>query len=115
VPHATSTAAGWLVAGVVAGVVFGGAGAWWRAAAAPRSTMAVALMAGVLVSEGLLRAVRFPWQGSSGVIMGAVGLVVVVVLGRSWRQRLTVVGLLLVVVPLGLLGIELVNRLFAAW
>ena len=115
VPHATSTAVGWLLAGVVAGVVFGIAGAWWRASGSPRSTAGLAVLAGVLVSEGLVRAVRFPWQGSSGVIMAAVGLLVVVVLGRSWRERAVVAGLLAVVVPLGLLGIEVVDRLFAAF
>jgi hypothetical protein len=47
--------------------------------------------------------------------MALVGAVVVVVLGRSWQQRGAVAGLLLVVVPLGLLGTEVVDRLLAAW
>ncbi|MGY2066574.1 DUF6518 family protein [Blastococcus sp. SYSU DS0619] len=115
VPHATSTAVGWLAAGVVAGMVFGIAGAWWRAGEGWRGSVAVALLAGVLVSEGLMRAVRFPWQGSSGVIMAAVGVVVALLLGRSWRQRLAALALLAVVVPLGLLGTEIVDRVFAAW
>ncbi|TYP90393.1 DUF6518 family protein [Blastococcus xanthinilyticus] len=115
VPHATSTAVGWLVAGVVAGVVFGVAGAWWRTGDARRGTLSVALLAGVLVSEGLVRAVRFPWQGSSGVIMAAAGVVIALLLGRSWRQRAAVLGLLVVIVPLGLLGMELVDRAFAAF
>lgn len=115
VPHSPSAAITWLAAGVVAGVVFAGAGAWWRAGEPRRAPVGVALLAGVLVSEGLVRAVRFPWQGASGVIMAVVGLVVAVVLARSWRQRLTVAGSLAVVVPLGLLGIEVVDRLLAAW
>jgi hypothetical protein len=115
VPHATATAVGWALAGIVAGIVFGVAGAWWRASGPPRSTAAVAVLAGVLVSEGLVRAVRFPWQGPSGVLMAAVGVALVVVLGRSWRERLVVAGLLVAVVPLGLLGVEIVDRLFAAF
>ncbi|WP_143278434.1 DUF6518 family protein [Blastococcus haudaquaticus] len=115
VPHATSTAIGWALAAVVAGVVFGVAGAWWRGREPRRAVGGAALLAGVLVSEGLFRAVHFPWQGDSGVIMAGVGLVVAAVLGRSWGQRLAVVGLLVLVVPLGLLGIEGVNWLFAAW
>jgi hypothetical protein len=115
VPHATSTATGWLAAGVLAGVVFGIAGAWWRSGEHRRATVGVALLAGVLVSEGLVRAVRFPWQGASGVIMAAVGLALALVLVRSCRQRVTVVGLLIAVVPLGLLGTEVVDRVFAAW
>jgi hypothetical protein len=115
VPHQTSAAITWLVCGIVAGVVFGSAGAWWRSGEPRRATVAVALLAGVLVSEGLLRAVRFPWQGWSGVIMAAVGVLVVVVLGRSWRQRAQVAGALAVVAPLGLLGSELVDRVLGAW
>ncbi|TKJ32624.1 hypothetical protein A6V29_16690 [Blastococcus sp. CCUG 61487] len=114
VPHATSAAVTWSAAGVVAGVVFAVAGAWWRAGEPRRAAAGVALLAGVLVSEGLLRAVRFPWQGSSGVIMAVVGLVVALALARSWRQRLVVAGCLVVVVPLGLLGAEVVDRVLAA-
>ena len=62
-----------------------------------------------------MRAVRFPWQGASGVIMIAAGLLVALALGRSRRQRLAAVGLLVVVVPAGWAGTELVNQLFAAF
>ena len=107
------TVAGWLVAGVVAGVVFGTAGHWWRRGAGRRATAAVALAAGVLMGEGLYRAVQFPWQGSSGAVMTGAGVVLALVLARSWRQRAVVLGLLVAVVPLGWLGTELVNALFA--
>ena len=109
------TLAGWLVAGVLGGAVFGTAGHWWRYGDTRRATVGVALTSGVLVMEGLYRAVSFPWQGSSGVVMTAVGVALALLLGRSWRQRAVVLGLLLAVVPLGWLGLELTNALFSAW
>jgi hypothetical protein len=114
-PVVAATLVGWLGAGVIAGVLFGLAGSWWRASTPRLDTVGIALLSGVLVSEGLVRAVRFPWQGSSGVVMAAAGVLVAVVLGRSWRQRLVVVALLLLVVPLGLAGDALANQLFAAF
>ncbi|WP_222195869.1 DUF6518 family protein [Modestobacter italicus] len=104
----------WLVAGVVAGVVFGTAGRWWRQGSGRRATAGVAVVGGVLVMEGLYRAVRFPWQGSSGVVMVVAGVVLALLLSRSWRQRALVAGLLAAVVPLGWLATELVNAALAA-
>jgi hypothetical protein len=104
----------WLVAGVPAGVVFGTAGQWWRRGAGRSATVAAAVISGVLVMEGSYRAVAFPWQGSSGVVMAVVGVVLALLLGRSWRQRAAVLGLLVAVVPLGWLATELVNAALAA-
>ena len=114
-PVAGVTVAGWLLAGVAAGVVFGVAGQWWRSRDRRRATVGAALVSGVLVAEGLYRAVEFPWQGSSGVVMTVVGVVLGLLLGRSWAQRAAVLGLLVAVVPLAWLGTELVNAAFAAW
>lgn len=104
----------WLLAGVVAGVVFGTAGQWWRRATGWRSTVAVAVAGGVLVTEGVHRAVRFPWQGSSGVVMVVAGALLALLLARSWRQRALVAGLLVAVVPLGWLATELVDAALSA-
>lgn len=112
-PLSPSTVMGWLVAGVVAGIAFGLAGWAWRQGDARWSVAGAALLGGVLVAEGWVRAVRFPWQGSSGVVMIGVGVALVLTLGRTWRQRLAGVGLLAIVVPLGWAGIELVDALFA--
>ncbi|MBB3674891.1 DUF6518 family protein [Modestobacter versicolor] len=109
------TVAGWLVAGVLAGVVFGVAGHWWRAGEPRTAVAGAALMSGAVVGEGLYRAVAFPWQGSSGAVMAAAGVVLAVLLGRTWRQRLTVLGLLAAVVPLAWLGTVVVDAAFATW
>ncbi|MGY1845667.1 DUF6518 family protein [Modestobacter sp. SYSU DS0875] len=103
----------WLVAGVAAGLVFGTAGWWWRSCGPRRAVAGVTLLAGVLVQEGVYRQVHFPWQGASGWVMVAAGLVVAL-LARTARQRLAVLGLLAVVVPAGWAGTELVNALLAA-
>jgi hypothetical protein len=113
-PVRVGTVAGWLVAGVLAGTVFGVAGSWWRTGDRPRAVAGAALVSGVLVAEGLYRAVAFPWQGSAGAVMAAVGVALALVLGRTWRDRLTVLALLVAVVPLGWLGTQLVDAAFAA-
>jgi hypothetical protein len=114
-PVRTGTVVGWLVAGVLAGVVFGVAGSWWRTGDRLRALAGTTLVGGVLVAEGSYRAVAFPWQGSAGAVMAGVGVVLVLLLGRSWRDRLTVLALLLAVVPAGWLGTRLVDLAFTTW
>lgn len=114
-PVVPVTVAGWLLAGVVGGTVFGTAGRWWRAGQPPWALAGAALTSGVVVAEGLYRAVRFPWQGSAGVLMVAVGVALALLLGRSWRQRAVVLGALALVVPLGWLGTVVVDAVFTAW
>jgi hypothetical protein len=89
----------WLVAGVLAGLVFGPAGAAWRAGRWWPATVAVALLGAVFVAEGAhaFRAVNRP----TGAILAVLGLALVLLLARSTRQRL--VGLA-VLVPLAALG-----------
>ncbi|GAA4753133.1 hypothetical protein GCM10023328_40430 [Modestobacter marinus] len=113
-PVRSSVVGIWLVGGVLAGAVFGTAGAWWRRGDVPGATVGAALISGVLVMEGCYRAQAFPWQGASGVVMAVAGAVLALLLGRTWRQRAQVLGLLVLVVPLGWLGVHLVNGAFAA-
>lgn len=101
----------WLGGALVGGAVFGLAGAWWRSDVAWRQVTGLALLGGVLVSEGLVRWQLFPWQGASGAIMCAVGLVCAVALARTPRQRWVVPLALAATVPLGLLGSEAANQI----
>ena len=114
-PVAWSTALGWAVAGVVGGAVFGTAGAWWRGGSTGKAVAGAALLGGVLVGEGLVRAVQFPWQGSSGVVMTSVGVAVVLLLGRTWRQRLLALAATAAVLPLGWAGLLVTEAVFEAW
>jgi hypothetical protein len=109
VPSDAGTLAFWLGGAVVGGVVFGLAGAWWRSDVAWRQVTGLALLGGVLVSEGLVRWQLFPWQGASGAIMCAVGIVGAVALARTPRQRWVVPLVLAGTVPLGLLGTAAAN------
>lgn len=111
-PSSTSVLVFWLVAGVVGGAVFGLAGAWWRSSIAWQQVVGLALLAGALVGEGIVRWVMFPWQGASGPIMCAVGVVVAVALARDRRQRWITPLALVVVVPLALVGNHLSDALF---
>ncbi|MDP9815492.1 hypothetical protein J3R04_001462 [Spirilliplanes yamanashiensis] len=96
----------WMAFAVVAGVVFGVAGVWARAAGWWR-TVGIALPAAVLFAEAALQARRIgdPSYGTdpvwSVVIRGGLGILVVAVVARTNRQR---VASLAVAVPLALLG-----------
>lgn len=111
VPSDARILAFWLGGALVGGAVFGLAGAWWRSDVAWRQVTGVALLGGVLVSEGLMRWQMFPWQGASGAIMCVVGVVCAVVLARSRRQRWVVPLVLAATVPLGLLGTATANNI----
>ncbi|MFC8923821.1 DUF6518 family protein [Cellulosimicrobium sp. NPDC057127] len=111
VPSDARILAFWLGGALVGGAVFGLAGAWWRSDVAWRQVTGVALLGGVLVSEGLMRWQMFPWQGASGAIMCAVGVVCAVALARSPRQRWLVPLALAATVPLGLLGTATANNI----
>jgi len=99
----------WVGGAVVGGVVFGLAGAWWRSPIVWRQVVGLALLAGALVGEGAVRWAMFPWQGASGAVMCAVGVVVAVALARGQRQRWVTPLALVVVVPLALAGNHLSN------
>lgn len=99
----------WLGGAVVGGAVFGLMGAWWRGNVAWQQVIGLAVLTGAFVAEGSIRWVMFPWQGVSGAIMCAVGVVAAVALARAPRQRWVVPLLLVVVVPLGLLGEQVLN------
>ncbi|WP_265520463.1 DUF6518 family protein [Oerskovia flava] len=102
----------WIAGALVGGLVFGVAGSWWRSTESWAQIAGVSLAGGVLVSEGLMRAVAFPWQGASGAIMVAVGIVLTVVIARTARQRWIAPLCLLVAVPLGLSGTWVANSFF---
>ncbi|BCJ38822.1 hypothetical protein Athai_63250 [Actinocatenispora thailandica] len=89
----------WLAAAVLAGLVFGPAGAAWRADRWWPATVAVALLGAVFVAEAgrEFRAGHVP----TGTMLTVLGLALVLLLGRSARQRLVA---LAVLVPIAALG-----------
>ena len=101
----------WMGFAVIAGAVFGGAGI---AARTPGrwQTVALAMPAAVMVAEAALVARRIGdasygteplW---SALINVALGVLITVLIARSWRQRLVA---LLLAVPLGVVGFGLLS------
>lgn len=89
----------WLVAGVLAGLVFGPAGALWRSTRRWPATIGLALLGAVFVAEGIGRFRTFGWP--TALILVAIGLAVTATLGRSTRHRLLGLALLLPFAALG--------------
>jgi hypothetical protein len=77
----------WAAVALVAGPVFGVAGAWWRGPVAWRRIAGLALLGGLFVAEGVLRATTLP-DKPAGWIMVALGLVFPLALGHGGREKL---------------------------
>jgi hypothetical protein len=138
VTSSASTMAVWLFAALVGGPVFGVAGSWWSAGGAVRSTVswwsagggrlrsegrlwqlsrpvvAVALLSGAFLAEGIYFLGQVENKHASGLVEIVLAVLAPMMLARTNRDRLT--GLLLLL-PLGLLGMafyRLLNALLAA-
>lgn len=77
----------WLCFAVVAGPVFGLAGTWWRRGAGRRPIMGAGLLGGVFAMDGLWHLTVLHYL-ATGVAFTAVGVLIPLVLGRTWRERL---------------------------
>ena len=106
----------WLAAAVVAGVVFGTAGAWARSAHVWRGPTGTALAVGVLLAEAWLDLARLAGAGDdaadqrdlvqTALVLLVLAAVAAVLAGRSARQR--VVGAVLAL-PVALAGALVVS------
>lgn len=97
--HAPATILVWILAAAVAGPVFGIAGSSWLAPAARTRQVAIALLASVLVAEGVHGLL---WIDRSGPVWWALlvgGLLAPPVMHRSWWPPLRTYALLLGMVP----------------
>jgi hypothetical protein len=92
----TATTLLWLLFGVLAGTVFGTAGAWSRGTNRWLRTLGLALPGAVLLAEAGVLALRSGRAGAAhragslqtAAIEAALGILLVLLLGRSTRQRL---------------------------
>ena len=77
----------WVVVALVAGPLFGVAGHWWRGERFSRSVAAIALLSGVFFAEGLYYLLRLHYlpQGWGGIV---ISVLIALLLGRSFRERL---------------------------
>jgi hypothetical protein len=97
----------WFVAAVIGGIIFGMAGFLWRHDRAWMHKFGSALIGGVFITEGLFILVH--WQDyshmlSSGIVKVFVGLLLVLVLERSNKQRGASLLAMLPVIVLGGIG-----------
>jgi Family of unknown function (DUF6518) len=84
----TRSVAIWTGTALIGGPVFGIAGRWWRRGSSTERVIALGLLSGVFVAEGLTDVRYLPSVRTAGWVLLVVGLSVPFVLGRSWRERL---------------------------
>jgi uncharacterized protein DUF6518 len=77
----------WAGTALVGGPVFGIAGRWWRREPFPKRVVALGLLSGVFVAEGLTDVRYIPTVRTAGWVLLVVGLMIPLVLGRSQRER----------------------------
>jgi hypothetical protein len=78
----------WTGTALVGGPVFGIAGRWWRREPSAKRAIAIGLLSGVFVAEGLTDVRYVPTVRTAGWVLFAVGLTIPIVLGRSSSERL---------------------------
>ncbi|HCT76558.1 MAG TPA: hypothetical protein DGT23_08210 [Micromonosporaceae bacterium] len=102
-PQALVGPAVWLAVALVAGPIFGIAGAWWRDEQRPiRRIVAVALLGGVFIAEGLYLMITLGYL-AEGTMMLALGILTPA-LQRSGADRWRSLAALVPVTALGLLA-----------
>ena len=86
----------WSVVACVAGPVFGTAGHWWRFDPGfRRRVVAPALLGGVFFAEGLWSLLAIIGDTAAAVVEVVVGVLILLILGRSARERLAVAAVLI--------------------
>ena len=102
----------WTGTALVGGPVFGVAGRWWRAAEPPRPSIALGLLGGVFVAEGLYDVATLANVRTAGWVMLSVGLLLPVALERSARQRLLGLAAMLPIVVVTFGAYQVINWSF---
>jgi hypothetical protein len=100
VPYSWVLIAYWVGVALVGGPVFGLAGRWWRDERQARRALALALLGGVFLAEGVYSLVFNPHL-SVGWPLIAAGVLIPIIVGRSLRDRLWGLAALLPVAALG--------------
>ena len=93
----------WGTGALVGGTVFGVAGQWWRRGRPWQKAAAIGVLAAVFVAEGLYQ-IRIQPDAAIGAGFVIVGLVVPLIAGRSWDERLRGYLAMLPALALGAMG-----------
>lgn len=111
IPVPTTGLLVWLGVAVVGGPLSGIASYWWRRGKLWQRITGASFLSGVFVGEGSYYLLfLMSEKGIAGGVMIAVGVVLALILGRSWRERLYNLAALPVVVLLVLGVYGLLNR-----
>ena len=103
----------WSGVAIVGGPVYGIAGRWWRDVLPVRRSIAIGLAGGIVSGEGASTLIRIPDLARVGWIELGVGVVVVLLLGRSWRDRAGGLIVLPVVIALVVVAYQVLDWLLA--
>jgi hypothetical protein len=100
-PSAFYGTAFWIGMAIISGPMLGVAGRWWRRERLSRRVVAIALLGGIFISEGLylLWNIHELPAGWGGIV---IGILIPLFLGRSVKDRLFVLAILPLVVLLGI-------------
>lgn len=109
-----SSIAIWTGVAIVGGPLYGVAGRWWRDERRMRRSIAIGLMGGILSAEGAATLLRIPDLSSVGWVEVVGGIVLTLLLGRSWRDRAGGLAVVPVVIVLGVAAYQVIDWLFIA-
>jgi hypothetical protein len=101
--------AAWLAVALLAGPLFGTAGAWWLDERRGRRITGPALLGGAFIAEGLDLLIVLHYVAEAGT-MFTIGALIPVVLGRTVRDRVSGLLALVPVTGLGLAGYLIVGK-----
>jgi len=110
----TRTVVIWIGTALVGGPVYGAAGHWWRTGPDARRILAIGLMGGIVTAEGISTLLRLPDLAAVGWVETVAGLGLVVLLGRSLRERSLGLAVVPLVVLAGVIAYEILERVIAA-
>jgi len=109
----TRTVVIWVGTALVGGPVYGVAGHWWRMGPDRRRIIAIGLMGGIVTAEGVSTLLRIPELAAVGWVEAVAGLGLVILLGRSGRERLLGLAVVPFVVLAGVAAYEILDRVIA--
>lgn len=110
VPHSMFYILVWVVAAIVGGIIFGVSGFLWSMDRTWKHRFGSALIGGVFITEGLF--ILLHWQDyshmlSSGIFKIIIGFILVIVLERSNKERISSLLAMLPIIFLGGVGYEI--------
>lgn len=114
VPHSIYFILVWTGAAIIGGTIFGIAGYLWRSGKGLKHKIGSALIGGVFITEGLDKFIHindYRHMLDVGVVQIAIGIVLVLVLERTNKERISSLLIALLIVVLGIIGYQILHIL----